>query len=86
MNFLKFWQTKGWMKLCLAIPAKVLEVNGDVAKVDFGQGVAREVNVMLVDAKVGEYVLVHAGYAIEKLDQKAAEESLNTWREILEQS
>jgi hydrogenase expression/formation protein HypC len=72
--------------LCLAIPAKVLEVNGDVAKVDFGQGVAREVNVMLVDAKVGEYVLVHAGYAIEKLDQKAAEESLRTWREILEQS
>ena len=72
--------------LCLAIPAKVLEVNGDVAKVDFGQGVAREVNVMLVDAKVGEYVLVHAGYAIEKMDQKAAEESLQTWREILEQS
>jgi hydrogenase expression/formation protein HypC len=74
------------MKLCLAIPAKILEVNGDVAKVDFGQGVAREVNVMLVDAKVDEYVLVHAGYAIEKLDKTAAEESLRTWREILEQS
>ena len=72
--------------MCLAIPAKVLEVNGDVAKVDFGQGVAREVNVMLVDAKVGEYVLVHAGYAIEKLDRKAAEESLSMWREVLEQS
>ena len=72
--------------MCLAIPAKVLEVNGDVAKVDFGQGVALEVNVMLVDAHVGEYVLVHAGYAIETLDQKAAEESLNTWREILELS
>ena len=72
--------------LCLAIPAKILEVNGDVAKVDFGQGVAREVNIMLVDAKVGEYVLVHAGYAIEKMDQKAAQESLQTWREILEQS
>ena len=72
--------------MCLAIPAKVLEVNGDVAKVDFGQGVALEVNVMLVDAKVGEYVLVHAGYAIEKLDQKAAEESLKMWREVLEQS
>jgi hydrogenase expression/formation protein HypC len=71
--------------MCLAIPAKVLEIQGDVAKVDFGQGVAREVNVMLVEAHVGEYVLVHAGYAIEKLDQKAAEESLNTWREILEQ-
>ena len=72
--------------MCLAIPAKVLEVNGDVAKVDFGQGVAREVNVMLVDARVGEYVLVHAGYAIETLDQEAAEESLKVWRELLEQN
>ena len=72
--------------MCLAIPAKVLEIQGDVAKVDFGQGVAREVNVMLVDAHVGEYVLVHAGYAIEKLDQEAAEESLRYWREILEQN
>ena len=52
---------------------------------DFGQGVAREVNVMLVEARVGEYVLVHAGYAIQTLDQEAAEESLRYWREILEQ-
>jgi hydrogenase expression/formation protein HypC len=74
------------MKLCLAIPAKILEINGDIAKVDFGQGVAREVNVMLVDAKVGEYVLVHAGYAIEKMSKKAAQESLDTWRQILEQT
>ena len=72
--------------MCLAIPAKVLEVNGDVAKVDFGHGVAREVNVMLVDACVGEYVLVHAGYAIETLDQDAAEESLKVWRELLDQT
>ncbi len=71
--------------MCLAIPAKVLEIKGDIAMVDFGRGVAREVNVMLVDARVGEYVLVHAGYAIEKLNQKTAEESLKTWREILEQ-
>ncbi len=72
--------------MCLAIPAKVLEVQGDVAKVDFGQGVAREVNVMLVEAHVGEYVLVHAGYAIQIVDQEAAEESLRLWRELLEQS
>jgi len=72
--------------MCLAIPAKVLEIQGDVAKVDFGQGVAREVNVMLVEARVGEYVLVHAGYAIQTLDQEAAEESLRMWREILEQN
>ena len=69
--------------MCLAIPAKVIEIKGDLAKVDFGEGVLREVNIMLVEAKVGEYVLVHAGYAIQVLDQKAAEETLNLWNEIL---
>jgi hydrogenase expression/formation protein HypC len=69
--------------MCLAIPAKVLEVQGDVAKVDFGQGIARDVNVMLVEAHVGEYVLVHAGYAIQVIDQEAAEETLRLWEEIL---
>jgi len=72
--------------MCLAIPAKVLEVQGEIAKVDFGQGVAREVNIMLVDARVGEYVLVHAGYAIQVVDQEAAEESLRLWRELLAQN
>jgi len=69
--------------MCLAIPARVVEVNGDTAKVDFGAGTMREVNVSLVDTKVGEYVIVHAGYAIEVLDQKAAEETLALWNEIL---
>jgi len=69
--------------MCLAIPAKVLEVQGDVAKVDFGEGVARDVNVMLVEARVGEYVLVHAGYAIQVIDKEAAEETLRLWEEIL---
>ena len=69
--------------MCLAIPAKVIEIKGDLAKVDFGEGVQREVNIMLVKAKVGEYVLVHAGYAIQVLDEKAAEETLNLWNEIL---
>jgi hydrogenase expression/formation protein HypC len=72
--------------MCLAIPAKILEVHGDVARVDFGQGVAREVNVMLVEARVGEYVLIHAGYAIQVVDQEAAEESLRLWRELLAQN
>jgi len=69
--------------MCLAIPAKVVEINGDTATVDFGAGTMREVNVSLVEAKVGEYVIVHAGYAIEVLDQKAAEETLALWNEIL---
>jgi hydrogenase expression/formation protein HypC len=40
--------------------------------------------VTLVDAKVGDYVLVHAGYAIQKMDQKDALETLSLWNEILE--
>jgi len=69
--------------MCLAIPAKVVEINGDTAKVDFGAGTMRDVNISLVEAKIGEYVIVHAGYAIEVLDQKAAEETLALWNEIL---
>jgi len=69
--------------MCLAIPAKVLEIQGDVAKVDFGQGIVRDVNVILVEAHVGEYVLVHAGYAIQVIDKEAAEETLRLWEEIL---
>jgi hydrogenase expression/formation protein HypC len=70
--------------MCLAIPAKVVSVKEDKAKVDFGEGVLREVNVTLVNAKVGNYVLVHAGYAIQVLDEKEALETLELWNEILE--
>ncbi len=69
--------------MCLAIPAKVIRVQGDIAKVDFGEGVLRDVNVTLVNARVGEYVLVHAGYAIQVIDGKAAEETLQLWEELL---
>jgi len=69
--------------MCLAMPAKVMSINVSTAKVDFGHGVVREVNVMLVDAKAEEYVLVHAGYAIQVIDKKAAEETIELWNQIL---
>jgi hydrogenase expression/formation protein HypC len=69
--------------MCLAIPAKILSLDGTKANVDFGQGVLREVNVSLVDVKVGQYVLVHAGYAIQVLEEKEALETLSLWNEIL---
>ena len=72
--------------MCLAIPARVVEVKGAVASVDFGGRVLRDVDVSLVEAKVGEYVIVHAGYAIEVLDREAAEETLRLWNEILSKS
>jgi len=77
--------------MCLAIPAKVVEINEGEgggrrkAKADFG-GVSREIDISLVDAKVGDYVIVHAGFAIEILDEQEAEETLKLWSEVLEKS
>ena len=69
--------------MCLAIPARVISVKGEKAQVDFGEGVLRDVNVTLVEVEIGEYVLVHAGYAIQKMDEKEAKETLALWNEIL---
>jgi len=70
--------------MCLAIPAKVVTIKEDKARVDFGEGVLREVDVALVSVRVGDYVLVHAGYAIQVLDEKEALETLQLWNELLE--
>ncbi|MBS7655938.1 HypC/HybG/HupF family hydrogenase formation chaperone [Candidatus Bathyarchaeota archaeon] len=69
--------------MCLAIPAKIISISGVTAKVDFGGNTIKEVDVSLVDAKIGDYVLVHAGYAIQVLNKKDAEETLKLWNEIL---
>jgi hydrogenase expression/formation protein HypC len=72
------------IEMCLAIPAKVVTIEQDRAQVDFGGGVTREVNVALVSVKKGDYVLVHAGYAIQVLDEEEALETLRLWNAILE--
>ena len=72
------------ISMCLAIPARVMRIDGSKAQVDFGEGVLREVNVTLVEAKVGDYVLVHAGYAIQTMSEKDALETLSLWNEVLE--
>ena len=66
--------------MCLAIPGKVISVEQDKANVDFGEGVLREVNVTLVNAHVGDYVLVHAGYVLKVLDIEEAKRMLARWR------
>jgi len=69
--------------MCLAIPGKVVKIDGDKALVDFG-GVRREVIISLLeDVKLSDYVIVHAGYAIGTMDRKEAQETLRTWREVL---
>jgi len=70
--------------MCLGVPAKILEINDGAAVVELG-GVRREISVMLVDdVSVGEWVIVHAGFAIEKLSEEAAEQTLALFREIAE--
>jgi len=68
--------------MCLAVPALVLSVDGNQAEVDFG-GASRRVNITLVDVKPGQYVIVHAGFAISVLNEQEARDSLETWREYL---
>jgi hydrogenase expression/formation protein HypC len=72
--------------MCLGVPAKVMERNGDAAVVELG-GVRREISLMLLDdVSVGEWVIVHAGFAIEKLSEEAAEQTLSLFREIADAS
>jgi len=71
--------------MCLAMPAKILAIDGDEAEVDFG-GAIRKTNLSMVDAKVGEYVIIHAGFAIQKVDEKEAMETIALWNEFLDSS
>ena len=70
--------------MCLAIPAQIESIDGFEAKVDIG-GVGRTVNTLFTpEAKVGDYVYVHTGYAISVLDEEEALESLQLLRELAE--
>ncbi len=69
--------------MCLAVPMKIVEIDGLDAVAEL-QGVRRRVRLDLVDdCKVGDYVLIHAGFVIEKLDEEQAKKSLETWEEFL---
>jgi hydrogenase expression/formation protein HypC len=68
--------------MCLAVPVKVLQIDGHKATVELGE-LARQANLILVpETQVGDYVLLHAGFAIQKLDEEEAEETLRLFSEI----
>lgn len=70
--------------MCLAVPVKVLKLEGQKATIELG-GLVRQASIMLVpDTRVGDYVLLHAGFVIQKLDKKRAEETLRLFSEIAE--
>ncbi len=69
--------------MCLAIPAIIVKVENNLGTVDIA-GVKRAVGLELLEgAKVGDYVIVHAGFAIHKIDESTALESLKALREVL---
>ncbi len=70
--------------MCLAIPAKVIEKKGTQGVVEIA-GVRHEVDLRLLeDVNVGDYVILHAGFGIQKLDTKEAEETLDLLRELMD--
>lgn len=71
--------------MCLAVPGKIISIDkeNNQATIDYGNNTIRKANISLVTVSVGDYVLVHAGFAIQKVDPKEAKETLALFREIL---
>jgi hydrogenase expression/formation protein HypC len=70
--------------MCLGIPGKVIEIEKNLAKVDVG-GLIRDISIELCpEVSVGEYVLIHTGFAIQKVDEKEAEETLELLKKMTE--
>lgn len=71
--------------MCVAVPGKIIEIIGDMAKVDIRNNIC-EVSIKLVSANIGDYVLIHAGCALETLKKDMAEEILSIFDELEEAS
>jgi len=72
--------------MCLAVPSKIIEIDGYMATVDV-MGLRKQVSLMLLpeEPKIGEYVLVHAGFAINKMEPQEAEEALKIFEKIFKE-
>ncbi|MBN1952831.1 MAG: HypC/HybG/HupF family hydrogenase formation chaperone [Bacteroidales bacterium] len=68
--------------MCLGIPAKILKTDGDYADANINGATIRVGLQLLEDVQVGDYVLVHTGYALEKLSEEEAMETLETLRQL----
>jgi hydrogenase assembly chaperone HypC/HupF len=69
--------------MCLSIPGKIIAISGKFASVDYGtQGVRQNVNITLVEGKVGNYVLVQGGFAIKLLTESEAQEVIDALKII----
>lgn len=71
--------------MCLAVPSKIVELKDAIATIDV-HGVRRDVSILLLpeDVSVGDYVLVHAGFAIQKIDKEAGDDAMRLINELIE--
>ncbi len=68
--------------MCLGIPGKILEINGNMAKTSVGGTIVNAGLHMLSDVKVGDYILIHTGFALQKISEKEALETLKLIDEL----
>ena len=68
--------------MCLAIPAKVIKIEGKSAEVEIG-GVSKKISIEFIDkVNLGDYLIIHAGFAIQKLDEEEAKITLSILKEM----
>jgi hydrogenase expression/formation protein HypC len=80
----KSGKNTGYFKMCVAVPAEVIEIKeGYIGLVDYGD-LRQEVRLDLVDVKVGEFVLVHVGFAIQRLSREEGLETRDIFRQVYE--
>ncbi|EXG87509.1 MULTISPECIES: HypC/HybG/HupF family hydrogenase formation chaperone [Lacrimispora] len=70
--------------MCVAVPGKIIQIKGDYAKVNIMDNIT-DANIKLVDAKIGDYVLIHAGCVIDVLKEDVAEEILTIFSQLQEE-
>ena len=68
--------------MCLSIPARIISIEGNMADVSAGGSIFKAGLQMIENANVGDYILLHAGFAIQKISEGEAEETLKILREI----
>ena len=70
--------------MCLSVPAKIVEINGEMARVAVGETIVNASLQMLDDVKIGDYVLLHTGFALQKISPTDAAETLVLFEELEE--
>jgi hydrogenase expression/formation protein HypC len=73
--------------MCLAVPGKIIEIDkkNNQAIIDYGNGTKRKANISFLEVSVNDYVLVHAGFAIQKVDPEEAKETLNVFHNMVDE-